>query len=58
MQSWLELGLTCTNSYRWVIFTVNFWLTECLTVIKGRFWGLIEFYLLMRIWSHSLIDGP
>jgi IS5 family transposase len=40
------IGFNLRKLLRWVIFTLNFWLTECLTVIKSRFWSSIEFDLL------------
>ena len=40
------IGFNLRKLLRWVIFTLNFWLTECLTVIKSRFWSSIEVDLL------------
>ena len=40
------IGFNLRKLLRWVIFTLNFWLTECLTVIKSRLWSSIESDLL------------
>jgi len=40
------IGFNLRKLLRWVIFTLNFWLTECLTVIKSRFWSSNESHLL------------
>jgi hypothetical protein len=40
------IGFNLRKLLRWVIFTLNIWLTECLTVIKSRFWSSIESHLL------------
>jgi len=40
------IGFNLRKLLRWVIFTLNFWLTECLTVIKSRFWSSNKSHLL------------
>ena len=40
------IGFNLRKLLRWVIFTLNFWLTECLAVIKSLFWGSNESHLL------------
>jgi hypothetical protein len=40
------IGFNLRILLRWVIYTFNFWLTECLIAIKNLFWGSNESHLL------------